>query len=101
MFSFTDISKYEVTLHFWRIYFQARFNIFLEKFVKDADAGILMFNLTSINSLKNIEMYIGNFRIHDPTLPIFLLGNKVDLINKRTINLNYIENYVSRNDINI
>jgi len=88
-----------VTLHLWKLFFQARFNFFLEKLVKDADAGLLMFDLTSKNSLYNIEMYISIFRAHDPSLPIILLGNKVDLIVKSLIEQEYLEKYLSRNCI--
>jgi len=90
-----------VTLHLWKLSFQARFNIFLEKFVKDADAGLLMFDIMSKNSLYNIEMYIPIFRAHDPTLPIILLGNKVNLMVKRNFEQEYFERYLSRNNITL
>jgi len=93
------LSGPHVTLHFWKLFFQARFNFFLEKLVKDADAGLLMFDITSKSSLYNIEMYIPIFRAHDPLLPIILLGNKVDLIVKRLIEQEYLEKYLSRNNI--
>jgi len=88
-----------VTLHFWKLSFQARFNFFLEKMVKDADAGLLMFDLMSKSSLYNIEMYIPIFRSHDPALPIILVGNKADLMVKRRIEKDYLELYLSRNNI--
>jgi GTPase SAR1 family protein len=87
-----------ITFHFWKLSFQARFNFFLEKLVKDADAGFLMFNLKTKNSLKNIEMYIPIFRAHDPELPIILVGNKADL-GKGDIEQEYLEQYLSRNNI--
>ena len=89
----------QVTLHFWNVFFQARFNFFLEKLVKDADAGLLMFDTTNKNSLYNIEMYISIFRGHDPLLPIILLGNKAELMVKRLIEQEYLEKYLSRNNI--
>jgi GTPase SAR1 family protein len=58
-----------------------------------------MFDITSKNSLYNIEMYISIFRGHDPFLPIILLGNKVDLMVKRLIEQEYLEKYLSRNNI--
>ena len=93
------LSGLHVTLHFWKIFFQARFNFFLEELVKNSDAGLLMFDITSKNSLYNIEMYISVFRRHDPSLPIILLGNKVDLMVKRLIEQEYVEKYLSRNNI--
>ena len=93
------LSGPHVTLHFWKIFFKARFNFFLEKLVKDTDAGLLMFDVTSKNSLYNIEMYISIFRGHDPSLPIILLGSKVDLMVKRLIEQEYLEKYLSRNNI--
>jgi len=44
-------------------------------------------------------MYISIFRGHDPSLPIILLGNKVDLMVKRLIEQEYLEKYLSRNNI--
>ncbi|MHA1104160.1 MAG: hypothetical protein ACTSPN_00300 [Promethearchaeota archaeon] len=95
------LSEPHVTLYFWKLFFQARFNFFLEKLVKDANAGLLMFDITSKNSLYNIEMYIPIFRAHDPLLPIILLGNKVDLMvkKKRLIEQEYLEKYLSKNNI--
>jgi len=91
----------DVTLHFWKLSFQARFNFFLKKLVKDADAGLLMFDIMTKSSLYNIEMYIPIFRAYDPTLPIILLGNKVDLMVKRNIEQEYLERYLSRNNITL
>ena len=88
-----------VTLHFWKLSFQARFNFFLEKLVRDADAGLLMFDIRNKNSLNNIEMYIPIFRVHDSTLPIILLGNKADLIVKTRIKQEYLDQYITRNKI--
>ncbi len=90
-----------LTFHFWKLYFQARFNFFLEKLVKDADAGLLMFNLTSKVSLYNIEMYIRIFRAHDPDLPIILIGDKADLMDMRAYNQEYLEQYISKNKITL
>lgn len=88
-----------LTLHFWKLYFQARFNFFLKKLVKDATAGLLMFDIMSQNSLYNIEMYIPIFRTYNPKLPIILLGNKTDLMENRLIDEEYLEQYISRNKI--
>ncbi|MHA1193927.1 MAG: hypothetical protein ACTSP9_16835 [Promethearchaeota archaeon] len=93
------LSEQHVTLHFWNLFFQARFNFFLEKLVKDADAGLLMFDITSKNSLYNIEMYIPIFRTHDPLLPIILLGNKDLIVKSLLIEQDYLEKYLSRNNI--
>jgi len=90
-----------LTFHFWKLYFQARFNFFLEKLVKDADGGLLMFDLTSKVSLYNIEMYIRIFRTHDPDLPIILIGDKADLMGMRAYNQEYIEQYISKNKITL
>ncbi|MFX1294785.1 MAG: hypothetical protein ACFFD2_08025 [Promethearchaeota archaeon] len=60
-----------------------------------------MFDIMSKNSLYNIEMYISIFRAHDPKLPIILLGNRVNLIVKRHIEQEYLDQYLTRNNINL
>ena len=80
-----------VTLHFWKLWFKKRFNFFLKDLIKDADAGIFMFDIRNKNSLYNIKVYVSIFRSYDSTLPIILIGNKIDLVVKTRVQKDYID----------
>ncbi|TFF95292.1 MAG: GTP-binding protein [Promethearchaeota archaeon] len=63
----------------WDFGGQERFRFFLDSFVMGANAAILMFDLTRVSSLENLDEWVDICRKYDPNLPILLVGSKLDL----------------------
>jgi len=100
---FSKIIKYKnnkIQLHIWDTAGQDRFNSLLPLYLRNLDAVIFVFDLTNINSLRNIKNYwinLVNKYVHN-NCKYFLIGNKIDIMNKS--DEIYIQNIVD-NEINM
>ena len=76
-----------INAHIWDTCGQERFNSICEKYIKQADGVLLVFDITnkeSFNKINNyyIEKIKDNCKIN---IPIILLGNKTDLNEERVV----------------
>ena len=69
----------KVSLQLWDFGGQQHFRFFLDGFVKGANGSFLMFDLTNMNSFKNLGEWEKIIRKENPSLPIVLIGAKLDL----------------------
>jgi Ras-related protein Rab-1A len=76
----------DIKLQLWDTAGQERFRNIVSSYYRVAHAAFFVFDLTSISSFENISMWIGeseNF-LQD-SIPKFLIGNKLDLVESRKI----------------
>ncbi|MFX0075217.1 MAG: Rab family GTPase [Candidatus Hermodarchaeota archaeon] len=67
------------TLQLWDLGGQERFRHLLESFVMGAKGALLLFDLTRMPKIENILNWVNIVRMHDFSLPIILVGTKLDL----------------------
>ena len=67
-----------VTLNIWDCAGQEKFGGMRDGYYVGADAEILMFDVTSRISYKNLQYWYNDIRNKCPQIPIVLCGNKVD-----------------------
>ncbi|MFW9951296.1 MAG: Rab family GTPase [Candidatus Thorarchaeota archaeon] len=85
------VNNSAVELVLWDIGGQARFDLIRRQFYEASSAFILLFDLTSPKSFADIPSWYHDLRsFHENLhkLPGFLIGNKLDLIDKRIVNKN-------------
>jgi len=79
----------EVTLQIWDFAGEERYKILFPSFVKSADGGIFMFDLTRYFSLKNIDDWLSFFKqemkFTNHQIPIVMVGAKLDLVECRSV----------------
>ena len=75
----TEIDMKQCTLQLWDFGGQERFRFLLESYVLGAKGAMLMFDLTRMSSLENLEQWLNIVRKGDPNLPVLFLGTKLDL----------------------
>ncbi|MHA1986885.1 MAG: Rab family GTPase [Promethearchaeota archaeon] len=75
----TEIDEKQCTLQLWDFGGQERFRFLLESYVLGAKGALLMFDLTRMSSLENLEQWINLVRKGNPNLPVLFLGTKLDL----------------------
>ena len=83
------INDTRVALQIWDFAGEDRFRFLLPTYLRGANGGIFMYDITRYTSLKNIDDWFDALS-HDPTgalkrIPIFLVGGKYDLAHKRSI----------------
>jgi len=78
-----------ITLRIWDFAGEERFRVLLPSFAKGADGGIFMYDLTRYSTIKDIKDWLAIFEYfvsEDKTkIPILLVGGKLDLENKRSV----------------
>ena len=71
---------------------QLRFRSLTKFFYKDAKICLLVFDLTNLNSLEDVEYYYQNILLNNEQFHlVILIGNKCDDIKNRVITKNDIE----------
>ena len=86
-----NVDAQEVTLQIWDFAGEERYKILFPSFVRNADGGIFMFDLTRYFSLKNIDDWLSFFReemkFSAKQIPIIMVGSKLDLEEKRSVDM--------------
>ncbi|MFX0031193.1 MAG: GTP-binding protein [Candidatus Hodarchaeota archaeon] len=95
--------KSSVRFIIWDLAGQAQFKRVRLSYLANAEAGILVFDVTNITSYENLVNWFNEINRASPDISLILVGNKIDLKNKREVstedgeeiakklNLSYIE----------
>ena len=93
----TEVDEKQCTLQLWDFGGQERFRFLLESYVLGAKGAMLMFDLTRVSSLENLEQWLNIVRKGDPNLPVLFLGTKLDLADEIQVDddyaLSFLEEY--------
>lgn len=68
----------EVTFNIWDTAGQEKFGGLSDGYYIDADAAIIVFDLTANCTYKSVPEYYEKFKLKNPNAPVVLCGNKVD-----------------------
>ena len=91
----TEIDLKHCTLQLWDFGGQERFRFLLESYVLGAKGALLMFDLTRITTLENLQQWINIVRKGDPSLPVLFLGTKLDLEDEIMVDDDYAMSYLN------
>jgi small GTP-binding protein len=69
-----------VILQLWDFGGQERFRFMLDAYTKGAHGAILLYDLTRIQSLDNLEEWVNIVRDKNPEVPILFVGSKADMV---------------------
>ncbi len=81
---------YSFTLQLWDFGGQDRFRFLLDGYTSGTKGALLMFDLTRINSLNNLQEWVELLRKRNPNLPLLFIGTKMDLLTENNIDDVYI-----------
>ncbi|MHA2131602.1 MAG: Rab family GTPase, partial [Promethearchaeota archaeon] len=77
-----------IVLQIWDFGGEERFRFLLPSYARGAAGGIFMFDVTRRPSLRNLDEWLDVFRNEqkeDIKVPLFMVGGKSDLLNRRII----------------
>ena len=90
----------KIIMNFWDINGHEIFRNLTKKFLENSDCVVLGYDVTNINSFKNIEDFWYKFsKDNSGTNLIYLIGNKIDLINERKVEKDIARNFAEKNNI--
>lgn len=89
---------YEYILNLWDTAGQEKWSKLTRLFYKDAAMAILVFDLSNLESFNNLNFWLSDIKAYSNQYTIVgLLGNKSDLIGKRQVARNLIDNFLDEN----
>jgi small GTP-binding protein len=89
-----DNINYSIDLNLWDMAGQEHFKLIRTKFYKQASSGLLVFDVTSESSFKNLENWVNESRNGIGTdIPYVLIGNKIDLAEQRKISFDQMKEF--------
>ena len=92
----------DINFVMWDFAGQRQFRRLLEDFVYGSVAIFILFDLTRISSLENVEEWLKRLKEFN-TMPTFILGTKYDLVDNNMIMIidNHLNNIIERNNTHI
>ncbi|MHA1491819.1 MAG: Rab family GTPase [Promethearchaeota archaeon] len=83
-----QVKENKVKLQIWDFGGEERFRFLLPTYVRGANGGLFMYDITNYSSLAHIDdwlMVIKKETISEPLFPIIVVGGKADLIKEREV----------------
>ena len=97
-FKLVSLYGHKYKINIWDTAGQERFKSLVKIYFKDSDAAIIVFDITSLESFKSLQYWLDVFQNNRPNKPVFIVANKIDLINEyNTIDDNIIKAFLSEN----
>ncbi len=88
-----------IKLQVWDIAGQELFRAFRKRFFSNARGSLLIFDLTVPETLNELHTWISDIYEIAGSIPIVLIGNKVDLKELRTVSTESIDSFQTVNNI--
>jgi len=89
-----------VRLQLWDTAGQERFRSLIPSYINDASVAVVVYDITSKQSFENVNSWIEQARqIRGDDLNIILVGNKIDLADKRQVGTE--EGQAKANELNV
>ncbi len=80
----------QFVLQLWDFGGQERFRFMLEGYMKGAKGALLIFDLSRLDTLNNLQEWVTLLRKYNMSLPLLIVGTKLDLIDNSKIPNDYI-----------
>ena len=92
------VNNRTVNLQIWDTAGQERFRTITTSYYRNADAIMLVFDLTSLASFSNLEVWMEDVRMYSQKgAEVVLIGNKCDLQEERKVDWKEAKAYADRN----
>ena len=97
---YTKIEESIIKLQIWDTCGQEVYRSLISSFYHNSSLAILVYAIDNINSFENLETWINELKtVGNPDINIFLIGNKVDLEDKRKITKEMSEEFCKNHNI--
>ena len=90
-----------VDLMIWDLAGQDRFSMVRQRFYDETDGIFIVYDTTRRSSLENVKNWYNEVQKYTKAIPILLVGNKIDLIDKREVDDDDVIKLLEENSITI
>jgi len=97
---YIKIEDTNIKLQIWDTCGQEVYRSLIKSFYRNSSLAILVYAINEENSFKDLNIWLNEIRTEgNPDVNIFLLGNKVDLVECRAIDKDQVENFMKANNV--
>jgi small GTP-binding protein len=96
------INKQYVKLQIWDTCGQEAYRSLISSFYKNSSLAILTYSIDNENSFNNLNNWLNELKTESsPDIKIFLIGNKIDLIDKKLVLTETAQKFADDNNISL
>ena len=96
-----EYNGYNIELQVWDTAGQERFKSITKSFFRNANGIIFVYDITQKNTFKNVKDWIKDSEVNDFGFQRILVGNKIDLQNKRQISLEDAKEWADKKNMEV
>ena len=96
-----EYNGYKIELQIWDTAGQERFKSITKSFFRNANGIIFVYDITQKNSFKNVKDWIKDSEANDYGFQRILVGNKIDLQNKREVLLEDAKEWADKKNLEV
>ena len=93
--------KYNVVLQIWDTAGQERFRSITKSFFRNTNGILFVYDITSRKSFQSVKDWIKDSEMHDTGFHKLLVGNKIDLEDKREIKTSELKDFGNKKGIEV
>ena len=86
-------NKYNIALQIWDTAGQERFRSITKSFFRNTNGILFVYDITNRKSFQSVKDWIKDSELHDSGFEKILVGNKIDLKEKREVNTDELTEY--------
>lgn len=86
-------------VHFYDFAGEERFRFIIPTFLIGAAGALVVLDLTRFSTLESVEQWVRIIRATAGDIPVFLVGNKSDLLDQRSISAQYARDLATRHGL--
>ena len=95
------IEEQNIRLQIWDTCGQEEYRSLIQNFYRNASLAIIVYAIDNIKSFENLEVWLNEIKsLGNPDVKIFLIGNKIDLEEKREVPYESGEKFFKENKLN-
>ena len=95
------INDKAIKMQIWDTCGQEAYKSLISSFYRNSSLAILVYSIDNYESFENIKLWLNEVKTQsNPDIKIFLIGNKIDLEEKRVITKEMAEEFTNNNKIN-
>ena len=96
-----EYNGYNIELQIWDTAGQERFKSITKSFFRNANGIIFVYDITQKNTFKNVKDWIKDSEVNDFGFQRILVGNKIDLQNKRQVSLEDAKEWADKKNMEV
>ena len=96
-----EYNGYKIELQVWDTAGQERFKSITKSFFRNANGIIFVYDITQKNTFKNVKDWIKDSEVNDFGFQRILVGNKIDLQNKRQVSLEDAKEWADKKNMEV